>query len=86
MKKYIFYYEDCPLGAIEFDEVKGVGRFVYNYTSSIPQLVPIKPATVITLLEDIRYDAMDIKTVGEFERYVATKYGNFHYKAMKGFE
>lgn len=86
MKRYVFLYEDYPLGQIEFDEEKGIGKFTYCFTSYAPEFVKVKPETVIMLLEDIRYDAMDIKTIGEFERYVSARYGNFHYEALKGYE
>lgn len=86
MKRYVFYYEDYPLGQIQFDEEKGIGKFTYVYSSDAPRFVKVRPETVIMLLEDIRYDAMDMKTIGEFYEYVKTKFGKFHYKPLIGYE
>ena len=86
LKRYLFLYEDYPLGQIQYDELKGIGKFTYIYSSDAPLLVKVKPETVVTLLEEIRNDAMDMKTIGEFERYVNSSFGNFHFKAVKGYE
>ena len=86
MKRYLFLYENYPLGQIQYDELKGIGSFIYVYSSDAPSFVKVKPETVVTLLEEIRNDAMDIKTIGEFERYVNSPFGNFHFEAIKGYE
>ena len=86
MKRYVFCYDDYPLGQIQFDEEKGIGKFTYVYSSSAPEFVKIKPETVVTLLEEIRYDAQNIKTIGEFEKYIKFPFGKFHYVALKGYE
>ena len=86
MKRYIFCYDKYPLGQITFDEERGKGEFFYTFTSSASENVAVKPETTIMLLEEIRYDAMDIKTIGEFERYVKTGVGKFHFVPMKGYE
>ena len=86
MKRYIFCYKNYPLGQIQFDEEKGEGQFTYIYTSTAPLQVDKKPEIVLTLLEEIRYDAMDIKTIGEFKKYVKMEYGNFHFIPLKGYE
>ncbi len=86
MKRYIFCYKDYPLGQLQFDETKGIGNFTYCYTSSAPLMVDRRPEVVITILEEVRNDAIDIKTIGEFERYVRMEYGNFHFVPMKGYE
>ena len=49
-------------------------------------MVNKKPEIVVEVLEEIRNDAMDIKTIGEFERYVRMEYGDFHFIPMKGYE
>ena len=86
MKRYIFLCEDYPLGQLQYDEIKGVGNFTYCYTSDASLRVDKKPETVITILEEIRNDAMDIKTIDEFEKYVKIEYGDFHFIPMKGYE
>lgn len=86
MKRYIFCYKDYPLGQLQFDEMKGIGNFTYCYTSSAPSMVDKKPGIVITILEEIRGDAMDIKTIGEFNQYVKMEFGDFHFVPMEGYE
>ena len=86
MKRYIFSYKNYPLGQLQYDEEKGIGKFTYVYSSEAPLMVNKKPEIVIEVLEEIRNDAMDIKTIGEFERYVRMKYGDFHFTPMKGYE
>ena len=86
LKRYVFYYKDYPLGQMQFDEEKSEGQFTYVYTSSAPLRVDRKPEIVITLLEEIRHDAMDFKTEGEFNDYMRTKLGDFHFVPLKGYE
>ena len=45
-----------------------------------------KPEIVITLLEEIRHDAMDFKTEGEFNDYMRTRLGDFHFVPLEGYE
>ena len=71
---------------MQFDEEKSEGRFTYVYTSSTPSRVDKKPEIVLTLLEEIRHDAMDFKTKGEFDSYVRMKYGDFHFIPLEGYE
>lgn len=80
MGKFRLYYEDYPLGTAWFDAFKGIGNFTYIYTQDAARLIPIKPEIVITILEGIRYDVMDIKTLEDFNQYVNTKIGKFYFK------
>ena len=86
MKRYIFLCEDYPLGQFQFDEEKGVGEFTYVYSSSAPQVISVNPSSVITLLEDVRAEAMNIKTIGQFNSYVNSKFGKLRFEPMKGYE
>ena len=86
MKRYIFCYKNYPLGQLQYDEIKGIGNFTYVYSSDTSSIVDKKPETVIRILEEIHDDAIDIKTIGEFEKYVKLEYGDFHFIQMKGYE
>ena len=86
MKRYLFLCEDFPLGQIQFDEEKGVGNFTYCLTSAASEFVDVKPSTIVTLLEEIRDDAVNIKTIGEFQRYVSSNFGKFKFEPLKGYE
>ena len=86
MHRYLFLFEDYPLGQIQFDEKKGDGSFSYCLTSAASDFINIKPSAVIELLEEIRVEASSIKTIGEFQRYVASSFGRFSFKPLKGYE
>ena len=50
------------------------------------EFVNVKPSTIIMLLEEIRDDAVNIKTIGEFQRYVGSNFGKFKFEPLKGYE
>lgn len=83
MKKYAFCYKNYQLGLIEFDEEKGSGQFTYSYTSDTAQKVPIHPETVITILEEIRYDIASMKFASELKQYVRPSFGKFYFKEIE---
>lgn len=82
MKQYAFYYKDYQLGLVEFDEEKGSGQFTYSYTSETAQKVPVHPETVITILEEIRYDIASMKFASELKQYVRPPFGKFYFKEI----
>jgi len=87
LKRYVFCFEDYPLGQIQFDEEKGIGNFTYVVVPDAWLFIKtVKPSTVIMLLEEIREDAKGIKTIGEFKKYINSNFGNFHFVPLKGYE
>ena len=72
-------YGNERLGTLTFNEKKGIGDFTYALISRKIERLDIKPSTLVTLLEEIRADAKDMKTVGELERYVNSKFGKFKF-------
>jgi len=86
LKRYVFCYDNYPLGQLQFNEVENECEFTYCYTSYAPDHVKVRPETVITFLEGIRCDAKEIKTIDEFETYVRSNFGKFHYFPLKGYE
>ena len=86
MKKYIFLCEGYPLGWLQFDEERGIGEFTYSYNSYTAQSVKVKPSLVVTLLEEVRADAADLKTVGQFYEYVKHNFGKFYFEPLENYK
>lgn len=87
MKRYIFLWEQVPIGQLQFDDTKGnFTYFVTDLTIEEAKTKGIAPTTLIELLEEIKRDALEIESEEAYYEYMKYWVNDFHFMELKGYD